>query len=440
MWLHLIAGTLLATSAPQPAAAQGDDDEGDVCVTVLTLWSGGAADRRAIASEPVPVSFRKQFSWQGCQTLDTPALVEWHLAFGTEQTTAAALAWLEAQSLADVPTLREVERDLKDLLKTGAARPELTQARSTALAEALERCAFLGDQYVRAAEFHHSPALLAKAERFVAITRLGLQVLFNDEIVFVDDRGSSVVPGPLRRLVSSYAHAEWRDLEMRFVIEQARLSRKDRDIAAAKALLARHRATLPTREEATDNAIAHSGDPCADVPKDSELEATCDKEANLTRRLASYWTYAALIDDLRDGDAPPSPSEDAQAYYYATQSARFERDADVWYASSDDVRKHDRLVALRISHALALDRRVTLRPPAGGDSDYQRFAALRELVQAERLVSPVTAPGRFRQIGAHFRMICQAMIKPQRCASDPLLGREYRYLAQDWTVLDQARP
>lgn len=440
MWVELIASALLTASAPQTAPPSTDDDETEVCLLVLNLWRGSASDHAAIASVPVPESFRRQFGWRGCQPLDKPALLEWHLAFGTEQTSATALAWLEQQSLADVPKVGDVARDLKGLVKLAAARPTLAQARLNALADALNRFTFLGDQHLRAAEFYHSPAMLAKAAPYVEAIRIGLHELFDDQIVGTDDEESSIA-GLRRQLrLSGYQLGIWRDIDMRFAIEKTRLSRAQNDLEFAETLLALHAETLPTREEATTNAIDHSGDPCADVSSPSELKAACENEGNFGRRLMSYWSYRAQVDDLRDRGAEAFSRWGEEAFFNATQLLQFEQDQNVRSGSSHTIRRRDALVALYISHAKALSRGATLGESTAEDADYRRFAALDLLINAERLASPVTSPGRFRQIASQFRDICQAMTEANRCTRDPLLDRELRYLTQDPSFLYQPKP
>lgn len=436
MWTHLILGALLAASGPQTAATPDEDDEVEVCVTVLTFWSGSASDRRAIASDPVPESFRREFGWRGCQTLDKPALLEWHLAFGTEQTSSAALAWLEQQTLAEGPGVAEFARIAKAL--SGASRQE-SSAQANAARTALDRFSFLADQYLRAAEFYHSSALLAKAAPYVDAVRLGLAALDIDRFGELSDEAAEELQrrGWVER--SDYDLERWRALAIRFAIARAQLSLAPNAIAAADRSIVRYAGKPPLADELTDAALEHGGDPCAEATSPSELAAVCDREPNLPRRLATYWYYRALIDDLLDPKDKTDRAFDGQAF---TNAARLmalidgdERD----HPASDPARRHDARVALLLSHAAAFARQAAARRSTSSEADYDWYPALRTLIRAERLTSPVTQPGRFRQIGVQFGTICRAMAV-ERCRDDAQLGREYRYLTQDLAFLDQPTP
>lgn len=405
-------------------------------MTPLTLWSGSASDRRAIASAPVPESFQRQFGWQGCQTLDKPALLEWHLAFGTEQTSTAALAWLERQTLVEGPGVEEFARMAKAM--KGASRQEgSTQA--NLVNAALDRLSFLADQYLRAAEFYHSPTLLAKAAPYVDAVRLGLAALDSDRFGELSDQASEELQrrGWIER--SDHNLERWRALAIRFVIARAQRSLTPSDIAAADQSIVRYAGKPPLADELTDVALEHGGDPCAEATSPSEVAAVCDRELNLPRRLATYWYHRALIDDLLDPKDKADRAFDGQAFTNAARLMALIDDGEHDHPASDPARRHDARAALFVSHAAALARRAAARRSTSGDADYDWYRALRTLIRAERLTSPVTQPGRFRQIGVQFGTICRTL-SVERCRDDAQLGREYRYLTQDLAFLDQPTP
>lgn len=85
-----------APSSAKDAQPAGTEEEANICVLKLVLWTGSNDEIRAIRTEPVPKSYREgvQLCGGGFQNTD---LLDWHLHYGTADTALAALAFLEAR-------------------------------------------------------------------------------------------------------------------------------------------------------------------------------------------------------------------------------------------------------------------------------------------------------------------------------------------------------
>jgi hypothetical protein len=85
-------GTLLAAAL---VSASGSIQGEEICLTSARIWVGSGDDVRHIRDQPVPDSYRTGLTTGGCNTLIREQLIEWHLAFGDEASTTAALAFFE---------------------------------------------------------------------------------------------------------------------------------------------------------------------------------------------------------------------------------------------------------------------------------------------------------------------------------------------------------
>src|ERR1700754_3908043 len=121
-----VVAALLALSLP--AAAQDTPGEtGEDCIAIGTIWGGSSADVARIAEQPVPESFQRTFLGGGCArfSLIVQSLVEWHLAFGNEASTTAALDFLAANMMPD----RDYAADLAKRIDAARSAAERDFAR-----------------------------------------------------------------------------------------------------------------------------------------------------------------------------------------------------------------------------------------------------------------------------------------------------------------------
>ena len=429
----------LALALGFPAAAKPPAPREDtICVTVKHLWRGSPEDVRAIAAEPVPQSYRDQYSWGGCQWLAKENLIDWHLAFGDERSTTAALDFLTRTALEGMPTtaqfiaaLPAAWRAAGDAASRQAATDEkrrpairahtgpstvaqrqrfLGTLRETAavrrlrlLVEARRRYAFLAAMHLQAAEFFRSKNLLDGAAPYLGALANAQSVLQEGEAVGLQKPGTA-----LRQAAGIYAWTinEFADLEMRASVLQAELSRSPADIAAATATIARHRDR--TMEDAADRLYRTSGDICDDEDASEALRTSCRTENDLLGRLRDYWRSKAHLDLLT------APEPDPDSFDIAWRAI----DADTRRGESDPLPYDsaiDEQTALLLAKADAGSRATqalerSANPPDDGDDadDLRRFA-LADLVRAERFVSPARNPNRFRQIGERYLVLFAAM-------------------------------
>lgn len=101
MSLTFACGCIAAVVCAAPSAAQdappaGAEEEANICLPTLRLWTGSIDEIRAIRTEPLPRSYRE--GQQSCGgPLQNTDLVGWHLRYGTADTALAAIAFLEAR-------------------------------------------------------------------------------------------------------------------------------------------------------------------------------------------------------------------------------------------------------------------------------------------------------------------------------------------------------
>lgn len=116
-----------------------DPAELDICIlTAAPSWRGTAQERANILSEPVPAAYIRELSNQEPCTAGPPAghLVQWHLQFGTEQSTHEALLFIADHQHRPTPD------------------GDISQARL----------------WVMAADFWQSARLLGAAQRYIQAT------------------------------------------------------------------------------------------------------------------------------------------------------------------------------------------------------------------------------------------------------------------------------
>ena len=438
----LLLLALFAIAAP----ARAQEDEGqDICLAVAHRWSGTLDDVRRIRDFPVPESFRRPFEAGGCARFQLvhADLVAWHLAYGDEATVGAALAWLAAdRAFADAPAPAAFgaalarawpagERAARALLardpqgRTRAAAPQVLRLQT--LIAVQSHYLFMADQYLRAASFHHSLALLAEARRYVGPLRDSARLIHGEATPESDPDLD------LRNRLGVRQHnaLEIADLETRLAIQQARFSRSPADVDAAQALVDRGFSSV--LRDAADH-LDRIGDFCDNGSGDGldEIRAACDAENNFLGRLAYFWRNQAMLDMLMAADpvhyqerprGPPSatsaaayvrrtadetgarPSDDVFGNFQ-TALALFDQDGRGASIPGPNFRAAaEEQIALHTAQAEMYERMAGLA--ADGDGDFLR-AAMQGLLAVVRVAPPAEHPGRFRQAAARFLALLPA--------------------------------
>lgn len=416
---YLLPLILLAALAPvRPAAAQradgADPGQGDqICVSVALIWRGSADDIAHIRSTPVPRSFRSLLESGGCEagSLERDSLVSWHLEFGDEQTTAAALAYLESATEHETTP----RGDLLPQLERAYARPAAAPAGDRAappdvdpggrelqirgLIDRAETYRFLAMQYARAAQFFDSPALLARA-RLWAEPSLAVQRFL----------GALPEPGPAGT-ADDYEMREWADLDMQLAVATAGITRRQEDFAAGWQVFERY--WDPNFAIAASEAYEHDDSFCG-VGDRTDLVYYSLKvcgEGNFDRRAMTYWRYRALFDSAARA-AGIDTSYERRGDRSAETAERLVEKQDMEQSVSTLVRGSfggasflsDLHLALGEIQAADAHRELA-GTPAGSRNDeaYVKLnAALDELWTAARYVSPPDDPGRFRRIARRY--------------------------------------
>lgn len=113
MSLTVLVCSMLLTPAPDAYAQASDEkiEEGEICLPVLRVWNGTPPEVKAIKATPVPLSFR-----EGVQACGGPLravdLIDWHLRFGTEETTFAAVSYIVDRHASYRPQVRKAAKDI----------------------------------------------------------------------------------------------------------------------------------------------------------------------------------------------------------------------------------------------------------------------------------------------------------------------------------------
>jgi hypothetical protein len=424
----VLALTLVAPEADaagrSPPVARAPDI---ICVTVATRWGGGEDAVRHIRERPVPDSYRRLYAWTGCQNLMKGTLVDWHLAFGDEATTTAALSFLEQTAMDGMVTPDAFAKALPHVWS--AAQPDGAKAqalfdkrdwnggraaldaskavgRLRPLATGFRRYFFLAGEYQRAAEFYGSAALAAKARTYLAPVVLGLKILYGDAAVSMQRENPQI----FNQLgIGSDEIDRIQDLSLRAAVLDARIERDAATLAAAEAALDAYADTIP--EKAVDIAYAHGDDFCdAGSSATPDFIAACRNEHDFARRVARYWVARANFDMLAAGQAATQSWTTLQGPADSFSTAvRLTEKGQEQYAGEppryDDA--IDTLAALRIAKADMEAAQAGLidkqgREPSNLEARQLRSEALADLSRAASLVPPDLHPGRFRQIARRY--------------------------------------
>jgi len=448
---------LISAGGEALAAGQGDDGDEQVCVAIATVWRGSNAEAARISEEPIPESFRRPFLGGGCTrfSLVEASLIDWHLGFGSETTTRAALAFLAADpQLVRAPSpedfgpalaraWRAAERDLRavaaiqasgdDRDRSGTAmRRSRPVQRLWGLVRAHEHYLLLAQHSLRAAEFFGSAASLADARRYLAAVQAGMAILYARP-------GADGFPDlGIRNALSlrDQYPAEIGDIEIRVALQTARFSRDPADIDAAQALL--DAAFDPVLRDAAHNANRQD-DFCNNGSGDrlDDIRAVCREDIDFLRRFTRFWRAQAEADLLMAADpdhyverplGPPvmgSGSSFVRGAGGATPEAwgdRLPHSVEMAihilkYAELEQIpngtiygRPWDAEVALHLGRADMYVRLGEAASRGAGRRANSEAAdlfggALSALLTASNIVPAAEDPGRFRQIATRFLVL-----------------------------------
>jgi hypothetical protein len=387
-----------------PAAAAQEDPDGPICIDGAG-WRGSGADVRQIEAVPVPESFRQRFeSLAPCVRWATSPvhLVDWHLRFGSERSTAAALAYLENDSQRPVPP----ERYAHELRRAWrAALPVLRQAARIRQREGLSPSAqyrfmegrpsfrrldsliedrteyqFMTEYYLRAAEQFGSLALLERAEVYMRALLASADFLRPLE-------GRA----PADHLYFNLDPHRSDTFRLRTAVLRAQLTRSADDIAAARRVV--NEVERPPYALLLGAAYS-GGDDFCDISEGRShaetIDAACRADDEIAERVMSWALARSLIDLIADS---------AERLGDDVLIALLERER-----RTDDGRccrrpsAEDELVRLRLQRAEHELRRFAVTTDFSNARQHWRDA-LGELRRAADLVPPPDAPARFRPIG-----------------------------------------
>jgi hypothetical protein len=298
-----LLAALLPLGFPAIAQAQDADDGSIDCLAIGRIWLGTNDDIARIHETPVPDSFRTDNEASGCDggMLIRTGLVDWHLAFGDEATTSVAIAYLERWSLPHATPRRNLVEELTTIARGRGGSPSPTTA--DALATRAYGYQFIAKEYVRAADFYSSPALLARARPYADEVIAVAQLLRPEQpdASICSPQGSRCAErwATLRIAFDDLITRLDPDLDMHRAVVSARLGGTESDFAAAREVFARY--NDPNYAIAAEEAYRHGDDFC-DIGDRDDLAAwkTACEDNNLERAAMTYWHYRARFDQAAD--------------------------------------------------------------------------------------------------------------------------------------------
>jgi hypothetical protein len=407
MWASIWPILILAQAAPAPAAANEVDDR-IICFSHSAYWWGSGAEVRAIEADPVPERFRDNERVPVCQPIGTEIaeLIGWHLAFGSERSTAAALDYFEDKRLSGLPSdfpaaLRRQSQTALAYLRRERTDPQTVETRDRLLRlpsmQVLDRLVFglsnlvyLAEIELRAAEAFESLQLLERAQRNWQRASQAAPILT-----------ASAVAEPFARLLAvggaeiddfkmfrAFERFRLEDLRARIAILRAHLTRTPGDLARAEALV--NAAEGPDYRRLAERAEA-SPDACAYDPDDSDRARTrtlCRAQEDFRSKVASWAVNRALLDQVVGGE---DQRNDTLAFDLLGRGWLLNYGGCCRWSARDDM--------IRL-HLMIADRR---RRELDSESDENEMddhwgSAAFALRNAADLVSPVDEPTRFRRI------------------------------------------
>ncbi|MEP7008000.1 MAG: hypothetical protein ABI810_18610 [Sphingomonas bacterium] len=453
MLVMLCGFGLASTAQAQQARAGGKAN----CLPIPLVWLGGLDDVAHISTIPVPKTYRDLYLGDPCtrSRLVTTSLIDWQLTFGNEASTTAALEFLEARTTGGKPAIADLGQRLAtarrraqhDIAATAAIlrQPDGSQ-RGEALLRGSKRLnrlrsmidtwngyGFLAYEYLRAAEFYGSHALLARARSFATPALDGFRIV--KTLATADVAANLGAASPIK--AKDNRDRSYGDLEMRLAIVTASLSRDPKDLATAETVLTSY--SVPFYKVAAREAFSHGNYFCA-MGKKSDLTdyAKACKSDDFQAKAIAWWRYRAQLDLLDSRASDPLGSVD-------TAIKLIERD-NAWHTASRGMRRYDaavdQIVALRLASADAFVRSASAELGASGNGDRDSairplVAALNELGLAELLASASQTPGRFRQIATRFLAIRAKLAALEETGRYPALERQAAYFSAVLASLDE---
>lgn len=439
-WLAGAGGT----AGAQPSATP---EEATICLAIATHWTPRNNETRNIEAEPVAPSFRRIMEAGGCGrfSLVKQDLISWHLKFGSERSTTAALAYLEQELTSDAtpPTgylvaLERAWRTALPDLRGAAATRQSEGANYSARHRVMERSATVARfqrlvyargiyvdvarEYLRAGEEFASQPLLARADTLLAAAEAGAAFLqpLQDQ---------TPASGLLHFNIDGVPENDFR---LRIAVARAAATRSAPDTERAQALVTA--AERPFYRQLAERA--HSGgDGLCDISEGwsgaEELESTCRSADNIQEQLISYWMNRAML-DLLGGDARADSI--SLALRLLKEEERGDSGRCCWYSARED------LFRLHVARAEAAARAATTAgDPRGNARSDALVEALEEYGRAAILAPPDEAPRRFRQVAEGWIAlwgIADAFVSQNRDA-DAAWPQRSRYAAYLRAVLEK---
>lgn len=415
-------------------------------MAVAHIWHGTLEDTAQIRSVPAPDSFRRQLEAGGCTTfsLVNESLVTWHLAFGDEASTAAALSYLEQH----FTRRRSIRTDLAEAVARAVARPgrKADAASLPALVAEAGNYRFLAMEFARAADFFRSPILLEQARAYAA-PALGVQQFARTQRAAAakcakGDTGCTerAVP-PALAILDNYIDRQATELDLQLAVAGVRVGGSAADFAAARAVFERNED--PGFELAREHAYQHGNDFCDIGDRDDlrEWRETC-RDDNLEGRAITYWRYRALytlaaqasgnkgLDRLHD------EWDGETALRLIEGRARAETDGvGRWGWHGDAFAVTDiRLAMAEVQLAKARARFAADPRPGRTQAAYDTVYALDRMWLAARYALGPDHPGWLRRIGMRY-METSAWLDTIRDKADPPQPDHARRLAWLQTMM-----
>lgn len=407
-WLLFLGGAA-SMAVAQPSTAP---DEETICLAFATHWVPQNHEIREIVSEPIAPSFRRIMDAGSCArfSLVKEDLISWHLKFGNEQSTTAALAYLEEELTRDAAppasykaALQRAWRSALPDLVRAAATPQPADVNYSARYRAMEASAAIATfqrlandrhiyinvarAYLRAGEEFGSQLLLARADTLLAAAEAGatfLQPLQDQE--------------PARGLFHfNIDGVPEGDFRLRIAVARAAATGLASDVERAQMLVAA--AERPFFRQLAERTYTGEDDLCdfgGDASDLQELETTCRNVEEVQEQLTSYWMNRAMLDLLGGNIAADSVSLTLRLL---EEEEKSDSPRCCWYSARED------LFRLRVARAQAAARAAAAAAAAAWAGEVREDArsdafeeALREYSHAVNLASPDEAPRRFRQV------------------------------------------
>ena len=426
--MRWIVGSWLAVltlvGAPPPVAAE--EQEQLICTAVARVWRGSPEEIADIHTDPVPQSFRAPFESTGCGRfhLVVRSLLDWHFAFGDEQTTSAALAYFSSrwdeEPLAPERYAADLDKAWREAQPRYAEADRLAQANDWQAAnelfykdrkiQALERQIGLGSTratlmhyYLRGADAYRSPALLAKAEALWPVVE-ARNAFFDRHAETIATLQRKKPYDPRLELVNaenlllpySLANARYRIHDVEF----------DRDTLRKAAL----GDWLAGAEQVDDFVWMEIEVESIDETYLTDLAAAIEREPNFMRLPTKLWREDVLYGFAR---ASKTPGDRCKADNFDEAMILLEREErqgrdlaeplGYWGGYFPEHERDTRLELLLAKAGCDLSHARQARESGEPETENDHLeAALSTLDSARQLVQPDEAPSRFRSVAASY--------------------------------------